>query len=173
MIMRMLGAARLSVDTYEEVEKDTSATKQALIVVVLVSIAGGVGGLLGGDDTNVVRGLAYGIVTGVVWWAVWALVAMFIGTKLLKTEETEADWGQLARTTGFAQTPGLLNVLVFLPGVGGFILILTGLWRLVAMVIAVRQALDYTSTLRTLFVVLISLIPALIINGLIIWALPL
>ena len=173
MIMRMLGAARLNVDTFEEVEKDTSATKQALIVVVLVSIAGGVGALLAGDETNVVRGLVYGIVTGVVWWAVWALVAMFIGTKLLKTEETEADWGQLARTTGFAQTPGLLNVLVFLPGVGGFILILTGLWRLVAMVIAVRQALDYTSTLRTLFVVLISLIPALIINGLIIWALPL
>ena len=101
MIMRMLGAARLNVDTYEEVEKDSSATKQALIVVVLVSIAAGVGGLLAGDEVDVLRGLGFGIVRGVVSWAVWALVAMFIGTKLLKTEETEANWGQVARCTGF------------------------------------------------------------------------
>ena len=172
MIMRMLGAARLNVHTYEEVEGDSSATTQALIIVVLVSIASGVGGLLSGE-TDVVRGLVYGVVTGVVSWAVWALVTMFVGTKLLKTEATEADWGQLARTTGFAQTPGLLNVLGFISGVGGFILLLTFVWRLVAMVIAVRQALDYTSTLRTVFVVLISFIPAAIINGLIVWALPL
>ena len=173
MIMRMLGAARLNVHTYEEVEQDKSATTQALIVVVLVSIAGGIGALLSGDDTNVLRALAVGIVSGVVSWAVWALVTMFVGTKILKTEATEADWGQLARTTGFAQTPGLLNILSFIAGVGAFILLLTFLWRLVAMVIAVRQALDYTSTLRTVFVVLISLIPAAIINGLILWALPL
>ena len=172
MIMRMLGAARLNVHTFEEVEKDPSATKQALIVVVLVSIASGIGGLLGGEDVDIVRGLAFGVIQGLVWWAVWALVTMFVGTKLLKTDATEADWGQLARTTGFAQTPGLLNVLGFISGVGGFIL-LTGVWRLVAMVIAVRQALDYTSTLRTVFVVLIALIPAAIINGLIVWALPL
>ena len=173
MIMRMLGAARLNVDTYEEVEKDTSATTQALIVVVLVSIASGIGGLLGGEDVDIVRGLAFGVIQGLVWWAVWALVTMFIGTKILKTEETEADWGQLARTTGFAQTPGLLNVLIFLPGIGGFIPLLTFIWRLVAMVIAVRQALDYTSTLRTLIVVLLSAIPAIILWGLILWALPL
>lgn len=173
MIMRMLGAARLNVHTYEEVEQDKSATTQALIVVVLVSIASGIGALLGGEEPNVLRGLAIGIVSGVISWAVWALVTMFVGTKLLKTEATEADWGQLARTTGFAQTPGLLNILSFISGVGGFILLLTFIWRLVAMVIAVRQALDYTSTLRTVFVVLISLIPAAIINGLILWALPL
>ena len=172
MITRMLGAARLSTATYEEVERDSSATSQALIVVVLVSIASGIGGLLGGEDVDIVRGLAFGVIQGLVWWAVWALVTMFVGTKLLKTEATEADWGQLARTTGFAQTPGLLNVLSFISGVGGFILLLTSVWRLVAMVIAVRQALDYTSTLRTVFVVLIAFIPAAIINGLIVWALP-
>ena len=164
MLMRMLGAARLNAATYEDVEKDTSATTQALIVVVLVSIAAGVGGLLAGDDVDVVRGLGFGVIRGVVSWAVWALVAMFIGTKLLKTEATEADWGQLARTTGFAQTPGLLNVLVFL---SGFITILVFLWQVVAMVIAVRQSLDYTSSLRALFVILISLIPVAIVNAII------
>ncbi len=161
MIMRMLGAARLNVDTYEDVEKDSSATKQALIVVVLVSIAAGVGGLLAGDEVDIVRGLGFGVIRGVVSWAVWALVAMFIGTKLLKTEETEANWGQVARCTGFAQTPGLLNVLVFL---SGLITIVVFVWQIVAMVIAVRQSLDYKSSLRALFVILIALIPVGIIN---------
>ena len=164
MIMRMLGAARLNVDTYEEVEKDSSATKQALIVVVLVSIAAGVGGLLAGDEVDVLRGLGFGIVRGVVSWAVWALVAMFIGTKLLKTEETEANWGQVARCTGFAQTPGLLNVLVFL---SGFITVVVFVWQVVAMVIAVRQSLDYTSSIRALIVILIALIPVAIVNAII------
>ena len=173
MIMRMLGAARLNAHTYEEVEQDTSATKQALIVVVLVSIAGGVGSWLGGDETDVIRGLAHGLVSGLVWWAVWALVTMFVGTKILKTEATEADWGQLARTTGFAQTPGLLNVLGFLSGVGVFISSLTFLWRVVTMTIAVRQALDFTSTLRAFLVVLISAIPSFILWVIILIALPL
>ena len=39
----------------------------------------------------------------------------------MKTEHTEADWGQLARCTGFAQTPRILNVLAFIPVVGGLI----------------------------------------------------
>ena len=170
MIMRMLGAARLNVHTYEEVEADTSATRQALIVVVLVSIAGGVGRLLAAEGEFILLALAYGVVGGVVWWAVWALVTMFVGTKILKTEATEADWGQLARTTGFAQTPGLLTVFFFLPGIGPFIALLANIWRLVAMVIAVRQALDFTSTLRTLFVVLIGLIPLGIIYVLLVIA---
>ena len=173
MIMRMLGAARLNVHTYEEVEQDTSATTQALIVVVLVSIAGGIGAFFAGENPDIVRALAYGIVTGVASWAIWALVTMFVGTKLLKTEATEADWGQLARTTGFAQTPGLLSVLVFLPGIGPFIGLLGYLWRLAAMVIAIRQALDYTSTFRALLVALISLVPWFIIYVIILVALPL
>ena len=118
MLARMLGAARLNVDTYEDVEKDKGATIQALIVVIIVAIAAGVGGLLS-DEGDLVRGLAFGAIRGVLSWAVWALVAWIVGTTILKTQETEADWGQLARGTGFAQTPGLLNVFVFVPVVGG------------------------------------------------------
>ena len=107
MIDRMLGAARLSVDTYEEVERDRGATGQALIVVILVTIASVVGQMFGGEEVDVVRGLAAGIIRGVASWALWALFTWLIGATLLKTEDTEADWGQLARGTGFAQTPGL------------------------------------------------------------------
>ena len=168
MIGRMIGAAKLNVDTYEEVEADKSATGQALFVVLLVTVASVVGTLLLGDDVDVVRALIVGIIRGVVSWALWALVTMLIGTTILKTEKTEADWGELARTTGFAQTPGILNVLVFVPAVGGLIVLVAFIWSIVAMLIGVRQALDYTSTWRAFFVVLLALIPVLILNGIVI-----
>ena len=73
----------------------------------------------------------------------------------------------MARGTGFAQTPGLFNVLVFLPVVGTVIAVLVFFWQLACMVVAVRQSLDYTSTLRAFFVILIALIPVIIINAII------
>ena len=170
MLARMMGAARLSVETYEEVEHDRSATPQALLVVIAVAIATGVGGVLSGG-TGWVDGVLFGVIRGAISWTVWALAALFVGTKLLSTAETEADWGQLARGTGFAQTPGLLNVLVFIPVVGLVLFVVTWVWQIAAMVVAVRQMLDYRSTLRAVLVILISAIPVLVANGLIFWAL--
>ena len=168
MIGRMLGAARLDVATYEDVEADGRATIQALIVVVVVTIASVIGAMLGGgDDFDVVNALVVGVIRGVVSWAVWALITWIVGATILKTEATEADWGQLARCTGFAQTPGLLNVLSFVPAVGGLITVVAFLWTFAAMVVGVRQSLDYTSTFRAFFVILIALIPVLIINAIV------
>ena len=163
MLNRMLGAARLNVDTFEDVEHDRSATVQAMLVVVIVAVAGGVGGVLS-EDASVVDGVLFGVIRGAVSWAVWALVALMVGATILRTKETEADWGQLARTTGFAQTPGILSVLVFIPAVGGIVALVVFIWQLAAMVIAIRQSLDYTSTLRAFFVIVIAFIPVLIIN---------
>ena len=161
----MLGAARLDAGTYEEVEKDGRATIQALIVVIVVTVASVVGELLGGgEDFDVVNALVIGIIRGVVSWAVWALITWIVGVTILKTEETEADWGQLARCTGFAQTPGLLHVFSFVPAVGGLISLVAFVWTFVAMVVGVRQSLDYTSTLRAFAVILIAFIPVVILN---------
>ena len=164
MLARMLGAARLSVDTYEDVEHDNGATIQALLVVVIVTIASVVGELLRGGEAEVASALVAGIIRGVASWALWALLTWIVGTTILKTEGTEADWGQLARGTGFAQTPGILQVLYFIPAVGGVISFLAYLWTFAAMVVAVRQSLDYTSTLRAFFVILIAAIPVFVIN---------
>lgn len=170
MLNRMLGAARLSADTFEDVERDSSATAQAIIVVIIVALASGVGNLLSGEP-DIVGALIFGVIRGIVSWAVWALIAMFIGTTMLKTQQTEADWGQLARGTGFAQTPGILTILVFVPAVGPTIAAVSFLWQVAAMVIAVRQSLDYTSTLRAFFVILIAFIPVVIINFILFWIL--
>ena len=101
---------------------------------------------------------------GIVQWALWALVTYIIGTTLLNTPATEANWGQLARTTGFAQTPGLLRIFGFIPFIGSLLVIIGSIWQVAAMVVAVRQALDYTSKWRALGVVVIGVIPVAILT---------
>lgn len=160
ILNRMLGAALLRVDTYEEVEHDRSATIQALFVVVVVAVASGAGAVLNGD-TDWANGVIFGAARGLIGWAVWALVTWLVGATILKTPNTEAEWGQLARGTGFAQTPGILTVFIFIPVVGLMIAAMAFFWQFAAMVIAVRQCLDYTSTLRAFFVILISFIVVL------------
>ena len=170
MLARMLGAARLNKETFEDVEHDRGATLQAMAVVILVSVASGIGGVLGGE-VDILRGVLFGVIRGVLSWGVWAAAALLIGTTILKTPSTHADWGEVARGTGFAQTPGLLNVLVFVPVLGEIVRVVTFFWQLAAMLMAVRESLDYDSLWRAFFVVLIALIPVLIVNGVIFWLL--
>ena len=133
-----------------------------MFVVLFVAISSGVGGVLSGD-VGWVNGVIFGAVRGLIGWAVWALVTWLVGATILKTPETHAEWGQLARGTGFAQTPGILTIFVFIPVIGGIIALIAFVWQFVAMMIAVRQALDYTSTWRAFFVILISFIVMLIV----------
>lgn len=163
LVDRMIGAARLNVETYEEVEADTSATRQALLVVAIVAVATGIGSIGSGGF-----GFISGIVIGLVGWALWVSITYFIGTKFLKTPETHANWGQLARTLGFAQSPGVLKVFAFIPVIGVPIYLAVLIWTLVTMVIAVRQALDFTSTGRAVGVVMLSFIPYAILQSIVI-----
>jgi hypothetical protein len=169
MFQRMIGAAGLNVHTYEQVENDPNATVQAMLVVIIVAIAAGIGGLLalGDEAVNPIWGLVSGIIGALVRWALWALITFWIGTTLLKTDRTSASWGQLARTTGFAQTPGLFQILAFIPFIGVIIAAIAGLWQLVAMVVAVRQALDYESVWRAIGVVVIGFIIVVIVLAII------
>jgi len=163
MIKRMIGAAKLDIATYEEVEADTSATRQAMVVVVLVALATGIGAYGSGGPA----GLVVGIVAGIGAWALWAWITYFVGTTLLKTAETKANWGQLARTLAFAQSPGVLKVFGFIPVFGPWVFFIASIWQLVAMVIAIRQALDYTSTWRAVGVAVVGFIPYVIVIGLV------
>lgn len=160
---RMMGAAKLDVHTYEEVEADRGATGQAMAVVVLSSIAPGIG-LLGRVG---ILDLIILVLFALLGWFIWAFLTYFIGTKILPEPQTRADLGELLRTTGFSSSPGLLRVLGVLPVLGPLIWLVVPFWMLIAMVIAVRQALDYRSTLRAVGVCLIGFLPyAFILGGL-------
>jgi hypothetical protein len=159
----MIGAAMLRRATYEEVEVDTSATLQAVLVVVVVALASGIGNIGSGGMT----GLMLGVLASLVGWSFWAWITYLVGTKILPTPETHANWGQLARTLGYAQTPGLLKIFGFLPGIGPIIFFLASIWQLVAVVIAIRQALDYTSTWRAIAVAVIGFIGFAVVTGIV------
>jgi hypothetical protein len=149
---RMLRASLLQSHTYEEVEADAGAGRQALAVVLLSSAAVGIGGVANSG----VEGILVQIVCAVVGWWTWAYATYFIGTRLLPTEHTSADPGQLLRTMGFAGAPGILRVAMVVPALAFPVWIVGTLWELVAMVVAVRQALDYHSTLRAIVVAAIG-----------------
>ncbi len=102
-------------------------------------------------------------ITALIAWYVWAYITYFIGAKILPEPQTKADHGELLRTIGFSSSPGLLRILVIIPGIGGIIFMITSVWMLVAMVIAVRQALDYQSTLRAVGVCMIGWVIQVII----------
>jgi len=149
---RISRAAKLDVRLYEEVEADKGAMGQAMAVVILSSIAGGIGtpARLG------LGGMLIGTIAALVAWYIWAFMTYFIGTKLLSEPQTKADVGELLRTIGFSSSPGLIRVLGIIPFLRGLVFLLAGVWMLAAMVIAVRQALDYQSTLRAVVVCIIG-----------------
>lgn len=158
---RMIGAAKLDPAIYEEVEADSGAIGQAVGVVVLSSLAAGVGAML---YVGFLKGLLLGTVAALIGWFVWAFLTWIIGTKLLPEAQTEADMGQLLRTIGFAAAPGILRVFGIIPVLGGLIVLICNVWMLVAMVVAVRQALDYKSTWRAVGVCLIGWVALIVIQ---------
>lgn len=148
---RMIRAAKLDVHLFEEVEADTTATGQSAGVVVLSAVAAGIGA--GGGGVN---GLIIGSAVALSTWYIWAFLVYWIGTKILPEPQTRATLGELLRAIGFASSPGLLRVIGILPGLRGVVFGLTAFWILVAMVIAVRQALDYDNTWRAVGVCIIG-----------------
>ena len=149
---RILRAAKLDSHLYEEVEADPDALTQAMGVVVLASLAAGIGSAaqLG------VGGLLMGTISALAGWYIWALLIYLIGTRLLPEPQTHSTQGELLRTIGFASAPGLIRIFGIIKGLTGLLFLVASFWMLAAMVIAVRQALDYTSTWRAIGVCLIG-----------------
>lgn len=166
LLDRMWRAAMLQSSVYEEIEADEGATSQAALVVLIVAIAAVIGEFLSealfGTRTGA-AGLARGIVTGLIGdfvsWIVWSYVAYFFGTRLFGGTATP---GELLRTLGFAASPGILQILSFVPVLGGLINLVVGIWLIFTGVVAIRQALDF-STGKALGTAIISLIPVVVI----------
>ena len=157
---RMMGAATLDVATYEEVEADTTATGQAAIVVTIAAVASAIGAAREGGPGII--GMLLGTLIG---WALWSGITYFIGTRLFAGTAT---WGELARTIGFAQAPGVLLVLAIVPVLGGVVRFAVSIWLLITGIVAIRQALDVTTGKAVLTAIIgwvIAIIPAAIIGA--------
>ena len=166
---RMLRAAKLEPQLYEEVEADNTGTGQALLVVVLVSLASGFGHgiatlIKGGSGSIVgfISALAWGVLGSLIVWFIFSLLCFWLGTSLFKGPETKSTLGELLRTLGFAYTPGLLNIFSFIPFIGPIIPFATFVWTIIASVIAVRQACDFTTGKAVGTVIVAAIIPLII-----------
>lgn len=154
-LQRLIGALALDRAIYEEVEADRGATVQAFLIVLGSSVAAGIGTPAGAGRT--VSTVLFFSMVALLTWAAWALLVFEIGTRLMPERATRSSVGELLRTLGFAATPGLLRVLGFMPDVMLPVLFMTTLWMLAAMVVAVRQALDYQSTGKAIAVCVFGL----------------
>lgn len=167
MIQRMLGAAFFSRHTYEEIEADQGALGQAMGVVLLVTLCGIIGGVIDGlmsgeAALGIVLGVIGGLVFGIIRWAIWVSVMYLVGGKMLRTGDTETTWSEVGRVVGFAYTPGVLSLFTFIPVVGVLFWLVGVVWQIAAVVVAVRQAMDFQSTGRAIGVVLLSAVIAVI-----------
>lgn len=145
---RLTRAAALDRTLYEEVEADPAAGREAIAVVVLSSIAAGIGA--GGAQGASLRTLVWFAALALIAWATWALLIVQIGGRLYPDRQTRTSFSELFRTIGFAATPGLVQVFGAMPQMTIPVFGLSAVWALAAMVVAVRQALDYESTARAI-----------------------
>jgi hypothetical protein len=157
LVARMVRAAKLDGTLYEEVEGDRGSRMQALGVVIISSIAFGLGTGAG------LGGLVTGTIAAVLGWYLWAFITYIVGTRLLPEPTTRADHGELLRTMGFANAPGVISVLGMIPGLRGIVIAVAQVWMLVAAIVAIRAALDYQSTWRAIAVVVIGWIVRLVL----------
>jgi hypothetical protein len=145
---RLLGAAMLDHSMYEGIEADREVLLQAAATVLMSSLACGIGAtawLEGG-----VLLLVAVTIIAIATWIAWAVLILQIGSRILPGPETHVDLGELLRTTGFATAPLMLQLLEVIRPIAVPVFVLTTIWMFVAMVVAVRHALDYQSSWKAL-----------------------
>lgn len=149
---RMIGAMQGNVKTFQEIEADQTALGQAVTVIVIAGVASLIG--------NIFRqGVMYGIVSLVltlIAYAVWSVMVVLVGTKLMPEPTTKADFAEGFRVIGFTASPGVFHVLAIIPFLGPLLSFLISIWMLILGVIAAREVLDYSNTGRALIVCLIA-----------------
>ncbi len=154
-LRRALGAATFRIAAYEEVEHDRDATVQAAGVVGLVAAAAAISNLNAGP-----LALLAGVLEAYAGWALWSGTCYLVGVKLF---DGTADWGELLRTIGFAQTPGIILVLTVLPFLGTALYLVVLAWMIGTVLVAIRQALDFSSG-RALATALAGFVPFMLVK---------
>jgi hypothetical protein len=157
---RMAGAMQADVKTFQEIEADPMAMGQAVAVIVLAGVASLIG--------NIFRhGAIYGVkslIVTVLLYALWSLVIVLIGTKVMPEPATKADFNEGFRVIGFTASPGVFNILAIIPFLGPLISFAIWIWMVVIAVVAVREVLDYSNTGRAIIVCVLAAVVCWIVQ---------
>ncbi len=161
IVDRMIRAAKLDATLYEEVAKDESTMGEALTVVVIASVASGIGMSLAGPV-----GLIGGAIASLISWFLWAWLAFFVGTVMVPDSGTNTDLTGVLRVTGYASAPGVITVLGLIPLLGGLAGLVASLWMLAAFVVAIRVVMNFETTGKAVLVCVIGWLVKMAIGGL-------
>ncbi len=145
MLKRMLRAAGLDSELYEEVEADPNYTGEATLIVLGVALISSLGMALAYDGDSGIRPITANVLSSLVSWLGWAILTLWIGKNITKAPTTQSDLGEMLRTLGYAHVPQVLVFFVFIPGAGPVIALVGSAWKLTAAVVAIRQALDFST----------------------------
>ncbi len=163
IVDRMIRAAKLDPTLFEEVARDESTMGEALTVVVIVSVASGIGMSLAGPF-----GLIGGAISALISWFIWAWLAFFVGTVMVPDSGTNTDLTSVLRVTGYASAPGVIGVLGFIPLFGGLAALVASLWMLAAFVVAIKVVMNFETTGKAVLVCIIGWLVKLAIGGLLV-----
>jgi hypothetical protein len=156
----MVGAMKADVKTFQEIEADPTAIGQAVTVIVIAGVASLIGNVF---RSGVFIGMMM-LVMSLLSYALWSLLVVLIGTKLMPEPTTKADFNEAFRVVGFTASPGVFNILAIVPFLGPLISLVISLWMIVIGVIAVREVLDYSNTGRAIIVCLIAMVVVWIVT---------
>ena len=148
---RIYRSVKIDPDVFDEVQKDKNATVSAGIVVVLSSLAAGVGASHLGS-VNFYLAPALSLAT----WFVWAYIVYFVGVKLFPDLKTKTTQQALLRSIGFSSAPGMIRIFGFNEDLMTVTFIGSAFWMVACMVVAVKQTLNYKSLWKSLGVVIVA-----------------
>ena len=160
-LQKLYRAIILDIELYEEVEADKTLTRQAMMTVAIVAIIESIF-YLGSEDSIIIIGSIEAALGSIIRWVLWAFLIAFVGTRILPEPETDSDTGELLRTLGFAYAPGIFYIFSSVPIIGFFVQLVVPLWQLASMTVAVRQALDFSSTTRAVGVCVVAFFLAIL-----------
>lgn len=157
---RMIGVMKADVKTFQEIEADPAAIGQAITVIVIAGVAALIG--------NIFRAGVFGgitaLIVSLISCAIWSLLVVVIGTKIMPEPATKANFSEAFRVIGFTTAPGVFRVFAILPFLGPLISMVIAIWTVIIGVIAVREVLDYSSTARAIIVCLIAMVVAWVVT---------
>ena len=148
---RIYRSIKIDPEVFEEVQKDKNATIGAAIVVVLSSLAAGIGA----SHLGMVN-FFLAPVLSLISWFVWAYIVYFVGVKLFPDLKTKTTHVALLRSIGFSSAPGIIRIFGFNQDLMTVTFIGSAFWMLACMVVAVKQTLSYKSLWKALGVVIIA-----------------
>jgi hypothetical protein len=149
---RMAGAMKADVKTFQEIEADPTAIGQAVTVIVIAGLASLIGNIW---RLGAFAGLM-ALVANLIGYALWTVLVVLIGTKVMPEPTTKADFNEAFRVIGFTASPGVFNILAIIPFLGPIVSFVVWIWMIVVGVVAVREVLDYSNTGRAIIVCLIA-----------------